>query len=176
MTVVLLYTGIADLFKLQTFLKQVVNWKNLGLALGLLYPTLNKIEKEQHDRVDDCMREMLAAWLQQQDNVSQHGIPSWTVLQTVLREIGENELANEITTWWWVGGEYMCLCVHVHTVLLLVWVTTSFQIIIPTGCHIWRYLLFDEYQTVYLCCDFELISFFVSYVCNFSLSYLFDFC
>ena len=98
MTVVLLYTGIADLFEVHTFLRQVVNWMNLGLALGLFYPTLQKIEGQQHHVVDDCMREMLAAWLQQQDNVSQHGIPSWTVLQTALRKIGENELANEITT------------------------------------------------------------------------------
>ena len=95
MLVVLLYTGIADLFRVQTFVKHVVNWKNLGLALGLLYPTLQKIEREQCDKADDCMREMLAAWLQQQDNVSQHGIPSWSVLQTALKNIGENELANE---------------------------------------------------------------------------------
>ena len=41
---------------------------------------------------------MLAAWLQQQDNVIKKGIPSWTVLQTALWKIGENELADEITT------------------------------------------------------------------------------
>ena len=86
MLVVLLYTGIADLFKVQIFVKHV-NWKNLGLALGLLYPTLQKIEREQRDKADDCMREMLVAWLQQQDNVSQHGIPSWSVLQTALKNI-----------------------------------------------------------------------------------------
>ena len=91
MLVVLLYTGINDLFKVKKLVKKVVNWKDLGLALGLLYPTLQKIEREQHERKNDCMMEMLAAWLQQQDNVSQHGIPSWTVLQTALRE---NELAN----------------------------------------------------------------------------------
>ena len=95
MLVVLLYTGIADLFKVQAFVKHVVNWKNLGLSLGLLYPTLQKIEREQRDKTDDCMREMLAAWLQRQDNVSQHGIPSWPVLQAALKNIGENELANE---------------------------------------------------------------------------------
>ena len=95
---VLLYTGIDDLFEVHTFLKQVVNWKNLGLALGILYTTLQKIEGQQHHVVDDCMREMLAAWLQQQDNVTRKGIPSWTVLQTALRKIGENKLANEITT------------------------------------------------------------------------------
>ena len=96
-TVVLLYTGIVDLFEVQKLVKQVVNWKDLGLALGLLYTTLQTIEREQHERKNDCMREMLAAWLQQQDNVTKKGIPSWTVLQTALREIGENELADEIT-------------------------------------------------------------------------------
>ena len=94
MLVVLLYTGIADLFRVQAFVKHV-NWKNLGLALGLLYPTLQRIQRKQHYRADECMREMLAAWLQQQDNVSQHGIPSWSVLQTALQMIGEDELANE---------------------------------------------------------------------------------
>ena len=93
---VLLYTGIADLFRVQAFVKNVANWKDLGLALGLLYSTLQKIEKCESEEVDDCKREMLAAWLQQQDNVSQRGIPSWSVLQTALKIIGENELANEI--------------------------------------------------------------------------------
>ena len=40
--------------------------------------------------------EMLAAWLQQQDNVSQNGVPSWSVLRTALEGIGERQLASEI--------------------------------------------------------------------------------
>ena len=36
---------------------------------------------------------MIAAWLQQQDNVS---VPSWMMLQTALRKIGENELATRL--------------------------------------------------------------------------------
>ena len=96
MTVVLLYTGIDDLVVVKKFLKSVVAWKKLGLELGLLYPTLQKIEREQHEKVDDCLMEMLAAWLQQQDNVSQNGVPSWSVLRTALEEIGERHLASEI--------------------------------------------------------------------------------
>ena len=95
-TVVLLYAGIADLVVVKKFLKSVVAWKKLGLELGLLYPTLQKIEKEQREKVDDCMMEMLAAWLQQQDNVSQNGVPSWSVLRTALEEIGERQLASEL--------------------------------------------------------------------------------
>ena len=94
MTVVLLYTGIDDLFKVKVYLKSVVDWQSLGLALGLLYPTLKRIKNEQHGNISDCMMEMLAAWLQQQDNVSQNGVPSWSVLRTALRSIGENELAS----------------------------------------------------------------------------------
>ena len=44
------------------------------------------------------MMEMLAAWLQQQDHVSRKGIPSWAVLRTALEEIGEHQLASEIST------------------------------------------------------------------------------
>ena len=98
MTVVLLYTGIDDLLMVQMRLETLVRWKKLGLSLGLLYPTLQKIEKAQRDNVDDCMMEMLAAWLQQQDNVSRKGVPSWSVLRTALEEIGEHQLASEIIT------------------------------------------------------------------------------
>ena len=98
MTVVLLYTGIADLVDVKKFLKNVVDWQSLGLELGLLYPTLKRIKKEQHGDISDCMMEMIAAWLQQRDNVSKNGIPSWAVLKTALEEIGEHQLASEIST------------------------------------------------------------------------------
>ena len=78
-------------------LKDVIDWQSLGLELGVLYSTLKKIEKD-YRKVDACMMEMLAAWLQQQDEVNQVGVPSWSVLQTALRKIGENELANRIPT------------------------------------------------------------------------------
>ena len=100
-TVVLLYiyiyTGIDDLVKVKRFLKYFNNWQSLGLELGLLYPTLERIEEEQRGDVSKCTMKMLAAWLQRQDNVSQVGAPSWSVLQTGLRNIGENELADTIT-------------------------------------------------------------------------------
>ena len=92
------YTGIADLFKVRMFLKNLVDWEYLGQALGLLYPTLKKIKEEQHGVVEKCKMEMLAAWLQQQDNVTDNGVPSWSILKTALVNIGENELADTITT------------------------------------------------------------------------------
>ena len=73
----------------------LTDWKRLGLALGLLYPTLESI-KEDNDRNDDCKMEMLAAWLRQQDNVRQNGVPSWSALRVALRRVGEKELASRI--------------------------------------------------------------------------------
>ena len=101
-TMVLFYTGIGDLFKVKMFLKSVVDWQGLGLALGLLYPTLKRIKKEQHGDINDCMMEMLDAWLQQQDSVREKGVTSWAVLRKALEMIGETELATSsdlITLW-----------------------------------------------------------------------------
>ena len=82
-------TGIVDLFEVKMTVGDLNNWQDLGLALGLLYPTLVRIEKEQRGKIKDCLRVMLAAWLQQQDNVSKNGAPSWAVLQTALRKIAQ---------------------------------------------------------------------------------------
>ena len=79
-------------------LRYVNDWHSLGLVLGLLYPTLERI-KIDHGTVERCKTEMLAAWLQQQDNVTKKGVPSWSTLKTALENIGEKELASEI-------GEY----------------------------------------------------------------------
>ena len=97
--VVLLYTGIDDMFEIKMALKNLTDWQSLGLALGLLYPSLEKIEEEQRGVIEKCKTKMIAAWLQQHDNVSKKGVPSWSVLRTVLREIGEIQLADEIDQW-----------------------------------------------------------------------------
>ena len=90
MTVVLLYTGIADLAQVKRFLKNVNDWQSLSLELGFLYPTLTRIEMEQHGLIDKCKTEMLAAWLQQQDNVPEIGVPCLAVLKKA-----QNKLASE---------------------------------------------------------------------------------
>ena len=88
-------TGITDLAKVKGILKNIVDWKSLGLELGLLYPSLKKIETDQRGLVEQCKTEMLAAWLQRHDHASQ---PSWSVLRTALEQIGEKELADSIST------------------------------------------------------------------------------
>ena len=97
-TVVLLYTGIDDLFKVKMKLKNLNDWQSLGLALGLLYPTLERIEEEQRGAIEKCKTKMIAAWLQRHDNVSKNGDPSWVVLKTALTNIDENELSDKIMT------------------------------------------------------------------------------
>ena len=93
---ILLYTDIDDLFDVKMTLKNLNDWQSLGLALGLLYPTLKKIDDDQRGKKDKCVMEMIAAWLQQQDNVSRKGVPSWSVLRAALRKIGENEITDTI--------------------------------------------------------------------------------
>ena len=74
------------------------DWQSLGLALGLLYPTLERIEEEQRGAIEKCKTKMIAAWLQRHDNVSKNGDPSWAVLKTALINIDENELSDKIMT------------------------------------------------------------------------------
>ena len=91
MTVVLLYTsGIDDLAEIKITLQDFNDWQSLGLQLGLLYHTLKRIEEEQRGVIDKCKTEMLAAWLQQQDNVPKIGVPCLAVLKKA-----QNKLASE---------------------------------------------------------------------------------
>ena len=90
----LLYTGIDDLFEVKMKIKNLNDWQSLGLALGLLYPTLERIEEEQRGAIEKCKTKMIAAWLQRQDNVSKNGVPSWAVLRTALEKISEIQLAS----------------------------------------------------------------------------------
>ena len=78
------------------FLKDLVDWQTLGLVLGLHYSTLEKIGNDHHNRIDKCKIAMLAAWLEQEDNLPQKPVPSWSVLQNALRRMRENELADRI--------------------------------------------------------------------------------
>ena len=92
-----LLADIDDLFEVKMFLNKIVDWQTLGLALGLHYRTLKAIENNKRGTAGECMTEMLAAWLQQQDHVTQKGVPSWSVLQAALRRMGENvELWSKI--------------------------------------------------------------------------------
>ena len=110
-----LYTGIDDLVDVKRALKNVNDWQSLGLQLGLLYPTLERIEVEHRGAIERCKTKMIVSWLQQQDNVTRIGVPSWSVLRAALRKIGENEIARNIGEFAYnkIGVESHSILVHV---------------------------------------------------------------
>ena len=89
--------GAGDLCDVLAVIHDLNYWKELGLQLGLLYPSLERIDLEQRGRIASCKIEMLSAWLQGQDNVSQNGVPSWSVLRAALKRMGEHETADRIS-------------------------------------------------------------------------------
>ena len=52
--------GIADLYKAKVLLKSLVDRQSLGVALGLLYPSLEIIERE--NSVDQMSNARLRCW------------------------------------------------------------------------------------------------------------------
>ena len=95
--VIIIHTGTGDLVDVLEVVDSVSDWKRLGLTLGLLSkPTLSDIEIDRHYKQEDCRIDMLTAWLQQQDNVTQKGVPSWSVLKAALKRMGEHETADGI--------------------------------------------------------------------------------
>ena len=72
-------------------------WFELGLLLGILQPTLAKIEKDHRDDVVRCLQECLTCWLRRVDQVDENGRPSWDVLVSALKKMKENYVAENIT-------------------------------------------------------------------------------
>ena len=66
---------------------------DLGLQLGIEYRTLQKIDEEQRGRIEKCKREMLAAWLQGEDNAKEQ---TWSTLVDALKKMGKIALAETI--------------------------------------------------------------------------------
>ena len=91
------YTAENDLCDVLAMIHDIHDWKELGLQLGLLYPTLANIKTYREGKPDGCKIEMLSAWLQQQDNVPQNGVPSWSVLRAALQSMGEHKIADRIS-------------------------------------------------------------------------------
>ena len=92
-------TDTGDLMDVLEVVESVSDWNRLGLTLRLLYhPTLTDIETYRRGKPDECRRDMLSAWLQQKDNVTERGVPSWSVLRAALIRIGEHEIADRIVS------------------------------------------------------------------------------
>ena len=75
-------------------LRNYNNWWQLGIELGLLYPTLENIDTQRRGNVGNCTMDMLASWLKQQDNVSSNNGPTYQQLIESLSKLGENSLVE----------------------------------------------------------------------------------
>ena len=83
---------------LEAVIRDLNDWKDLGLQLGLLYPNTDRgLRPIDEANLVQCRIDMLSAWLQQQDNVPQKGVPSWSVLRAALQSMGEHETADRIS-------------------------------------------------------------------------------
>ena len=73
------FAGIEDLHDVLIMLNDVSErWQELGLALGVFQPTLDNIRAD-YRYVNDCKREMLKHWLNQEVNCN------WKSLAEALR-------------------------------------------------------------------------------------------
>ena len=75
---------LSDLDAVQESVKEIIDWKELGLKLGICYDTLEEIEEEQRGRIKKCRREMLAAWLRGEDNAKEQ---TWSTLVDAVDKI-----------------------------------------------------------------------------------------
>ena len=96
LNLMLSFTGITDLNNVLRLLKDIVDWEDLGLGLGLEYPTIERIEKDCRGQVNSCMRKMLACWLRKEDKSVKS--TSWKHLIDALSEIGKADVANNIVS------------------------------------------------------------------------------
>ena len=87
------YTAVNDLCDVLEAVDDLDDWMSLGLKLGLLYPTLQRIAEEQRGNISQCKLKMMVAWLQQQDMVTHKGVPSLSAPV----KIGEHKLADRIS-------------------------------------------------------------------------------
>ena len=77
-------------------LDSVVEWKTLGLNLGLYAYTLQEIEANERSVVGDCKAAMLDKWMSMTDNVKGRGGATKAALVRALREMGQKALASRI--------------------------------------------------------------------------------
>ena len=116
------YTGISDLYMVNTSLVRVVSkWQDLGLSLGLSPSSLEVIEAEHPRDTSRCMTETLAAWLQRQGRT----IPSWWALVTALESCkGTKDITLRIAR---EHGMPLCvcalMCACLHELGLFPWLT-----------------------------------------------------
>ena len=91
------HTDIGDLVDVTDYLLHLgkAEIHNLGLTLGLYHPHLKSMRDSETFRED-----MIAAWLQKEDQVIKMGVPTWETLVKALRHprVNQTGLAEKIET------------------------------------------------------------------------------
>ena len=89
----LVYPAIGDLAEVMDYLLDLQHNDiyNLGLTLGLYYPHLSKMETSKRFRDD-----VIAAWLQKEDQVPRMGIPTNLVKALKHPRVKQTVVANKI--------------------------------------------------------------------------------
>ena len=78
------FADISDLDDVLDSAKKIVDWRGLGIKLGLHYNTLETIDEEQRGRVQRCKREMLAEWLRGKDDAKEQ---TWSTLEDAIKVV-----------------------------------------------------------------------------------------
>ena len=90
-----IHTAIDDLNEITDYLLNLgqTDIYNLGLALGLNQPHVKKMKDSETFRDD-----VIAAWLQKEDQVTRRGVPIWESLVKALRDrrVNQTGLAKTI--------------------------------------------------------------------------------
>ena len=106
-------SGKKNLLEAFKAVRDVVHWQFLGLELGISYNGLANIMasyRGMKDSTQVCLLRCLEMWLEQDRSaICIMCVPSWSILKEALKNIGENELADNIQT----DGEFDCLNVTV---------------------------------------------------------------
>ena len=89
--------AIGDLYEVTDYLLDFVqaDIHNLGITLGLYHPHLKNMAGSATFRDD-----VIAAWLQKEDQVLKRGVPTWEALVKALRDrrVNQTGVADKIET------------------------------------------------------------------------------
>ena len=95
MHLLFLYIAIDDLLEVADYLSglEQTDIYNLGLILGLNQPHVKKMRDS-----DTFSDDMIAAWLQKEDQVLKRGMPTWETLVNALRHhrVKQTKVAEKI--------------------------------------------------------------------------------
>ena len=93
----LAHAAIDDVLEVTNYLLDLTqaDIHNLGLTLGLKHPHLKNMASSETFRDD-----MIAAWLQKEDQVTKRGVPTWETLVKALRDrrVNQTGVADKIET------------------------------------------------------------------------------